>query len=109
MERVGFTMRLLPGAEAEYRRHHREVWPEMLDALRAAGARDYSIYLDGDRLFGYLVVDDFDAFRASMDTSEVNARWQAEMAGLIDPLVDPATGFHRRLPEVFHLDPDESR
>ena len=35
MERVAFTMKLLPGAEAEYRRRHADVWPEMLDELRA--------------------------------------------------------------------------
>jgi len=104
MERVGFTMRLLPGKEAEYRSRHAAVWPEMLDALRSAGARDYSIFIDGDRLFAYLVVDDFDAFRASMAASAVNDRWQAEMASLIDPLTDPATGFHQRLEEIFHLD-----
>jgi len=104
MERVGFTMRLLPGAEAEYRRRHAAVWPEMLDALRAAGARDYTIFLDGDRLFAYLVVEDFDAFRTSMAATKVNERWQADMAELIDPLTDPTTGFHRRLDEVFHLD-----
>ena len=103
MERVGFTMRVLPGREAEYRRRHAAVWPDMLDALRSAGARDYSIFIRGSDLFAYLVVDDFDAFRASMATSPVNARWQAEMASLIDPLTDPATGFHRRLDEVFHL------
>ena len=50
MERVAFAMKLLPGAEAEYRRRHAAVWPEMLEALRAAGARDYSIYLHGDDL-----------------------------------------------------------
>jgi len=104
MERIGFTMRLLPGAEAEYRCRHAAVWPEMLDALRAAGARDYSIFLDGDRLFAHLVVEDFAAFRAAMSAAEVNDRWQAEMAALIDPQTDPATGFHRRLDEVFHLD-----
>jgi L-rhamnose mutarotase len=104
MERVGFTMRLLPGQEAEYRRRHAAVWPEMLDALRAAGARDYSIFSRGSDLFAYLVVDDFAAFRASMAASPVNARWQSEMASLIDPLTDPATGFHQRLEEVFHLD-----
>lgn len=103
MERVGFTMRLLPGAEAEYRRRHAAVWPEMLDALRAAGARDYSIFVDGDRLFAYLVVDDFDAFRASLAGAEINDRWQAAMGALIDPLTDPATGFHRRLEEIFHF------
>lgn len=104
MERIAFAMKLLPGAEAEYRRRHAAVWPEMLDELRRAGCHDYSIYQRGEDLFGYLEVDDFEHFRATMDASEVNARWQAEMAALIDPLTDPETGFHRRLDEVFHLD-----
>jgi L-rhamnose mutarotase len=104
MERVGFAMRLLPGQESEYRRRHAAVWPEMLDALRAAGARGYSIFIRGSDLFAYLEVDDFGAFRASMAASAVNDRWQAEMAALIDPLTDPATGFHQRLEEVFRLD-----
>jgi L-rhamnose mutarotase len=104
MERVGFTMRLLPGREAEYRRRHAAVWPDMLEALRTAGARDYSIFLRGDDLFAYLEVDDFAAFRTVMAAAEVNDRWQAEMAALIDPLTDPATGFHQRLEEIFHLD-----
>ena len=104
MERVGFTMRLRPGQEAEYRRRHAAVWPEMLDALKAAGARDYSIFLRGNDLFAYLEVDDFARFRAHMAATEINDRWQAEMAELIDPLTDPETGFHQRLEEIFHLD-----
>lgn len=104
MERVGFTMRLLPGHEAEYRRRHAAVWPEMLHALKAAGCRDYSIFIRGSDLFAYLVVDDFTAFRTTMAASPVDARWQAEMADLIDPLTDPSTGFHQRLEEIFHLD-----
>ncbi len=39
-----------------------------------------------------------------MAASEANARWQPEMEALIDPLTDPASGFHRRMAEVFHLD-----
>ena len=104
MERVAFTMKLLPGAEAEYRRRHAAVWPEMLDTLRAAGCGNYSIYQRDDDLFGVFDVLDFGRFRAMMDASPVNARWQAEMASLIDPCTDPATGFHRRLEEVFRLD-----
>ena len=104
MERVGFTMRLLAGQEAEYRRRHAEVWPEMLDALKAAGCRDYTIFIRGADLFAYLEVDDFAAFRRSMSASSVNTRWQAEMSELIDPLTDPATGFHQRLEEIFHLE-----
>jgi len=104
MERVGFTMRLLPGREAAYRQRHAAVWPEMLAALKSAGCRDYSIFIRGTDLFAYLEVDDFARFRAAMAASPVDARWQAEMAELIDPLTDPATGFHQRLEEIFHLD-----
>jgi L-rhamnose mutarotase len=104
MERIGFVMRLLPGAEAEYRQRHAEVWPDMLDELRAAGARNYSIFLRGDDLFGYLEVEDLRRFQESLAASEINARWQADMGSLIDPLTDPATGFHQRLDEVFHLE-----
>jgi L-rhamnose mutarotase len=104
VERVAFVMKLRPGAEAGYRRRHAAVWPEMLDALRDAGCRNYSIYQLDDQLFGYFEVADFDRFRAMMGTSQVNSRWQAQMTELIDPCLDPATGFHRRLDEVFRLD-----
>jgi len=104
MQRIGFVMRLLPGSEAEYRQRHARVWPEMLAELKAAGASNYSIFLDGDRLFGYLEVADLGRFQQYMNASEVNDRWQADMGVLIDPLTDPATGFHRQLDEVFHLE-----
>jgi len=103
MQRIGFVMGLLPGAEAEYRRRHAAVWPEMLAELKAAGASNYSIFLDGERLFGYLEVEDLGRFQRHMAASTVNARWQADMGVLIDPLTDPTTGFHRQLDEVFHL------
>jgi L-rhamnose mutarotase len=104
MERIGFRMRLRPGAEADYVRRHAAVWPELLADLSAAGASNYSIFLDGEDLFGYLEVADFDGFRAAMAGSDADARWQPEMAALIDPLRDPDTGFHHRMREVFHLD-----
>ena len=53
---------------------------------------------------GIFDVEDFDRFRALMGAALVNDRWQADMAKLIDPCTDPATGFHRRLDEVFRLD-----
>ncbi|MGB9142439.1 MAG: L-rhamnose mutarotase, partial [Aestuariivirga sp.] len=39
-------MFLKPGMEAEYKRRHDEIWPELLDLLHAAGISEYSIYLD---------------------------------------------------------------
>ena len=81
------------------------VWPEMLAELKAAGAANYSIFLHGD---GPVRLPRGRGLRPrsarTWPRATVNARWQADMAGLIDPLTDPATGFHRRLEEVFHLD-----
>ena len=105
MERIGFRMRLLPGAEAEYRRRHAAVWPEMLAALRDAGWGNYSLFLREDGLLvGYLETDDFARARAAMEATDVNARWQAEMAEFFElPSGErPDTGL-RRLGEVFHL------
>ena len=105
MERVCFLLRVRPDRLEEYRRRHREVWPEMLDALTAAGWRNYSLFLDDDGLLvGYLETPDFDAAVAGMEQTEVNARWQGEMAEFFAlPAGDrPDTGL-RRLEEVFHL------
>ena len=104
MERIGFTMRILDGRVDEYVSRHEAVWPELLADLTAAGVRTYSIFRRDQDLFAYLEVDDFAAFTSAMGDSEANARWQIEMAALIDPLTDPATGFHTRIPEVFHLE-----
>ena len=77
----------------------------MLAALSASGWRNYSLFLDDDGLLvGYLETEDFAAALAAMDATEVNARWQAEMADFFELPADgrPDTGL-RRLEEIFHL------
>ena len=60
VERVCFLGRVRPGRLAEYRQRHAAVWPEMLDALRAAGWANYSLFLTDDGLLvGYLETDDY--------------------------------------------------
>ena len=79
-QRVCFLLKVHPDRVAEYRRRHAEVWPEMREALSATGWRNYSLFLRDDGLLvGYLECEDFDAVRAAMDATEVNARWQTEM------------------------------
>lgn len=105
MERVAFIIDLMPGTEAEYRRRHDEIWPEMLEALRRAGMRNYSIFLGPDnRLFAYLETEDADRMARTIAADPINARWQEYMADLISVESDPETGFARRLPEMFHAD-----
>ncbi|MBM4418332.1 MAG: L-rhamnose mutarotase [Chloroflexi bacterium] len=90
----------------EYRRRHREVWPEMLQALRETGWKNYSLFMrDDGLLFGYLETDDFDRARALMAEREVNLRWQRDMA----PFFEIESGRRPdqamlQLDEVFHLD-----
>ena len=104
MQRIAFVMRVKPGQEAEYRRRHQAVWPEMLQALKDAGCSNYSIFMRGGELFAYMEVGDFDALRQALAASEASQRWEAHMTGIMEQAIMPETGFHELLPEVFHLD-----
>jgi L-rhamnose mutarotase len=105
MERVCFLLRVRRERLEEYKERHRAVWPEMLGALRETGWGNYSLFLDDDGLLvGYLETEDFERAVAGMEATDVNARWQAEMAEFFElPSGErPDTGL-RRLEEVFHL------
>ena len=101
MERVCFLLRVRPDRLDEYRARHAAVWPEMLDALRAAGWRNYSLFLRPDGLLvGYVECEDFTAAQAAMARTEVNDRWQRDMAPFFGDRPDEGL---ERLEEVFHL------
>jgi L-rhamnose mutarotase len=101
MARVCFVLQVRADRLAEYRERHRAVWPEMLDALRVAGWRNYSLFLGDDGLLvGYVESDDFEAAQRAMAVTGVNDRWQREMASFFDARADHALV---RLEEVFHL------
>ncbi|MDH2425361.1 L-rhamnose mutarotase [Sphaerisporangium sp. TRM90804] len=105
MPRVCFLLKVRQDRLAEYRERHAAVWPEMLDALRDTGWRNYSLFLREDGLLvGYLETDDFEAAQRAMAATEVNARWQAEMAPMFEGLDGgaPDSGM-TPLTEVFHL------
>ena len=106
MTRVCFLLNVRADKLDEYRRRHREVWPEMLDALRATGWHNYSLFLRPDGLLvGYLETPDFEQARARMLDHPVNARWQAEMAPFFESLgSETADASMMPLEEVFHLD-----
>jgi L-rhamnose mutarotase len=106
MRRVCFLLKVKRDRLAEYRARHEAVWPEMLAALSAAGWHDYSLFLREDGLLvGSLRTDDFAAAQAAMAATEVNARWQAEMAPFFEGLDGgaPDAGMVP-LTEIFHLD-----
>ena len=104
MERVCFLARVRPDRLDEYRERHENVWPEMRAALADAGWGNYSIFLADDGLLvGYLETDDYQAALDAMAATDVNRRWQAEMAGFFVADGPPDQSF-LRLEEIFHLD-----
>jgi L-rhamnose mutarotase len=105
-QRVCFTLRVRTDVMDEYIARHATVWPEMRQALADSGWRNYSLFLAPDgTLTGYFECDDLDAAQRAMAATEVNARWQREMAGFFVELGDelPDEGI-RPIREIFHLD-----
>ncbi|MFL6414465.1 MAG: L-rhamnose mutarotase [Bryobacteraceae bacterium] len=106
MRRVCFTLQVRPERLEEYKARHRDVWAEMLQALRETGWKNYSLFLRDDGLLvGYLETEDFETARRAISQREVNVRWQKQMAELFassggdmpDEAMSP-------LEQVFHID-----
>jgi L-rhamnose mutarotase len=107
--RYCFNLQVRPERMAEYVERHQAVWPDMQDALRATGWRNYSLFLRSDGLLiGYVEADDLSAAQAAMAATEVNKRWQAEMAPFFTGIEGrgPDEGFVL-LQEVFHLEEEK--
>jgi len=104
--RICFLLKVRAEKIEEYKARHAAVWPEMLDALRETGWRNYSLFLRPDGLLvGYLEAEDFAACRAAMQEHPVNARWQAEMAPFFESLGSGVADDNMfPLEEVFHLE-----
>jgi L-rhamnose mutarotase len=105
MKRVGFLLRVKSDKLEEYKEHHKNVWPEMQNALRESGWHNYTLFLHEDgRLFGYFETPHSLAqAQALMEEQEVNTRWQRFMAPYFEENVRPDESFIE-LEEVFHLD-----
>ena len=103
--RICFLLHVRPEKLQEYKQCHTHVWPEMLEALRQTGWRNYSLYLRPDGLLvGYLETDDFDKACADMQNYPVNARWQAVTSQFFEPMPGAADENMFPLEEVFNLD-----
>lgn len=103
MEKYAFRMRLKPGMEAEYRRRHDAIWPELVDLLRAAGISDYSIHLDRETnlLFGVLWRR-ADHGMDALPAHPVMRRWWSQMADLMEVKPDDEPVAVPLIP-MFHM------
>jgi L-rhamnose mutarotase len=107
MKRVGFLLKVKEEKIDEYKKQHEAVWPEMLDALRRTGWRNYSLFMREDGLlFGYFEAEE--SFQASLDgmsKEAINKKWQDFMAPFFEGIDGaPADQNMVELEEVFHLE-----
>jgi L-rhamnose mutarotase len=101
-QRTGFVLQVRPDKIDEYVEAHRHVWPDMLDALRGAGVRNYTIFRAGNSVFGYFEADDLEAADRFLAAQEVSARWQDAMARFLQERVPD--GGPAPLEQIFRLD-----
>ena len=97
-------MKLKPGAVAEYKKRHDEIWPELSRAIRDAGISDYSIFLDEETLTLFAVQKQTGHNTAAdLPNRPIVKKWWDYMSPLMDVNLDnsPKCG---DLKEVFHLD-----
>jgi L-rhamnose mutarotase len=101
MIRRAFTMRLKPGAEAEYRYHHDNVWPDLVVEIEKSGIASITTFQRGLDLFLISEIADETAWD-KLWTSEIHRRWAEVMEPLMhlrdDGIVDAGP-----LEEIFHL------
>ena len=102
-QRVAFKMKLFPGCEAEYKKRHDELWPELSAMLKQAGVSEYSIFLDEEtgNLFGVLKTEDT-ALLDRLPAEAIMQKWWAYMGDIMESNPDNSP-VSIPLKEVFYL------
>lgn len=103
MVRIAFKMQLHKGFEAEYKKRHDEIWPELVELLKDTGISDYVIFLDetNNNLLGFLKVED-SVKLDELPKYEVMQRWWKYMGDIMEANPDNSpVSVH--LKEVFYL------
>lgn len=112
MERYAWKGMVLKGKKDEYIKRHDEIWPEMVEVLKAAGICNYSIYmyeLDSPEfdaeVFGYYECEKGIEYAGRYQAeSEVVDRWDESMKGILILEKDEKTGAQKQMKQVFRLD-----
>jgi len=106
IERACFLLQAKSERLEEYIKTHDPVWPEMVQALRDVGIRNYSLFYREDGLLvGYLEGEDIKASLAKLGKTDVNRRWQELMAPYFEEgSGDMETGALHWLRQYFHME-----
>ena len=105
MEKYAWKATVKDGCLEEYCKRHNEIWPEMIEVLKAAGIRNYTIWNVGNELFGYYECEKGIEFAAEYQAkSTVVDKWNEYMKDVMQMDLDPVTGAQPLLKKVFNMD-----
>ena len=105
MERYFWRAKIIDGKKEEYIRRHNEIWQEMKDILKQAGICNYSIWIDGNDVFGYYECKFGVDFAAkTQNESEIVLKWNEYMKDVMVMGRDEKTGAQPKADEVFYLE-----
>ena len=105
MEKYAWTAEVYEGKMDEYIRRHNEIWPEMVKLLKDAGICNYTIWTNGNTLFGYYECEKGIEFATAMQSnSPIVEKWNEYMKDVMFMPLDPETGAQPKLTKVFSLD-----
>ena len=104
MERYAWKGIVHDGCLEEYKRRHDEIWPEMLEVLKAAGIKNYTIWNVGNELFGYYECEKGADFAAKVQAeSPVVDKWNEYMKD-VTMAMDPVTGAQPKMKQMFLME-----
>ena len=104
MVRKGAVMKLYHGKAEEYERRHAKLWPELIEAIRRDGGKNYTIFHDPetDLLFEYIEIED-EAVWTARGGDETTKKWWDYMADIMETNPDESP-VSTDLAQMFHLD-----
>ena len=100
---MAFKMQLNKGAEAEYKKRHDELWPELKALLKSTGIHEYSIFFDEttNDLFAVLKICDAQTLD-DLPQHPIMQKWWLYMKDLMESNSDNSP-VSISLKEVFYL------
>ncbi|MGJ7030137.1 L-rhamnose mutarotase [Niabella hirudinis] len=104
MQRIAFKMKLFKGYEAEYKKRHNALWPELQELLKQTGISDYSIFLDEQTndLLGILKLEPGSTLD-HLPAHPVMQKWWAFMRDIMETHAD-FSPVSIPLREVFYME-----
>ncbi len=100
--KIAFKMKLKPGFEAEYKKRHDEIWPELATLLKENGISDYSIFLDEETNNLFAVQQQSGSSSQDLGSTQIVQKWWAYMADIMETNADNSPKTFP-LEMVFHL------